>query len=119
MAAVLQTGVNIGVLLACVAVYFMADQNLRWVFLIGILPAILVFWIRRAVPEPEEWHIAKAGAKNHEPGIAELFRGETKRVTVWVMIVCGVSLTAHWAFMFWHQQHLRNLPDVIALSPEA
>ena len=27
-------------------------------------------------------------------------------------------LTAHWAFMFWHQVHLRKLPDVINLSPE-
>ncbi len=33
IAAVLQTGVNIGVLLACVTVYVMADQNPRWVFL--------------------------------------------------------------------------------------
>ena len=28
-----------------------------------------------------------------------------------------MSLTAHWAFIFWYQQHLRNLPDVIDLSP--
>jgi MFS family permease len=27
--------------------------------------------------------------------------------------VCGISLTAHWAFMFWHVQHLRNLPEVL------
>jgi predicted MFS family arabinose efflux permease len=33
-----------------------------------------------------------------------------------VVLVCGVSLTAHWAFMFWHQQHLRNLPDVLNWS---
>jgi MFS family permease len=26
-----------------------------------------------------------------------------------------VSLTAHWAFMFWYQQHLRNLPGVVGL----
>ena len=30
-----------------------------------------------------------------------------------MVLVCGVSLTAHWAFMFWHQQQLRNLPDVL------
>ena len=60
IAAVLQSGVNIGVLLACVTTYLMAGQNPRWVFLVGILPAFLVFWIRRAVPEPEEWHQAKA-----------------------------------------------------------
>jgi MFS family permease len=34
-----------------------------------------------------------------------------------VILVCAVSLTAHWAFMFWHQVHLRKLPDVINLSP--
>jgi MFS family permease len=33
-----------------------------------------------------------------------------------VILVCAVSLTAHWAFMFWHQVHLRNLPDVLRLS---
>ena len=27
-----------------------------------------------------------------------------------------MSLSAHWAFIFWYQQHLRNLPDVINLS---
>ena len=99
--------------------YLMAGAPPRYLFLVGVLPALLVFWIRRAVPEPEEWHAARTGAQNHAPGISELFRGKTRRVTVWVMIVCGVSLTAHWAFMFWHQQHLRNLPDVIALSAEA
>jgi MFS family permease len=37
---------------------------------------------------------------------------------MWITLVCAVSLTAHWAFMFWHQQHLRNLPDVIGWTPE-
>jgi len=30
----------------------MADLPPRYVFLIGIIPAFLVFWIRRSVPEP-------------------------------------------------------------------
>lgn len=34
------------------------------------------------------------------------------------MIVCGISLTAHWAFMFWHVQHLRNLPEVLNMTSE-
>jgi MFS family permease len=42
-----------------------------------------------------------------------LFRGDVRRITVWVVAVCAVSLTAHWAFMFWHAQQLRNLPEVI------
>ncbi|MGH7969682.1 MAG: MFS transporter, partial [Limisphaerales bacterium] len=34
------------------------------------------------------------------------------------VVVCALSLTAHWAFMFWHQQQLRNLPEVLSLSDE-
>ncbi len=33
-----------------------------------------------------------------------------------VILVCAVSLTAHWAFMFWHQIQFKNLPDVIGRS---
>jgi MFS family permease len=112
IAAVLQTGVNIGVLLACVTVYFMAGQNPRWVFLVGILPALLVLWIRRAVPEPEEWHQAKAQAGHHQPPISYLFRGEVLPITIKTILVCSLTLTAWWAFQFWNQQHLRNLPEL-------
>ena len=35
------------------------------------------------------------------------------------MLVCSFSLTAHWAFMYWNSQHLRNLPDVAGWSKEA
>jgi MFS family permease len=118
LAAVLQSGVNIGILGAVLANYLLAGAQPRYLFLVGILPALLVFWIRRAVPEPAEWQAAKASAQNQKPNIFELFRGESRAVTIWVTIVCAVSLTAHWAFMFWHQQHLRNLPDVLAMSPE-
>ena len=116
---VLQSGVNVGVLFATLANVLLAAAPPRSLFLVGILPALLVFWIRRAVPEPEEWCAAKKCARPEQLGISNLFRGEIRRVTWWVMIVCGVSLTAHWAFMFWHQQHLRNLPDVLNLSAEA
>jgi MFS family permease len=119
IAAVLQTGVNIGILGAGLANFLMASAPPRYLFLVGVLPALLVFWIRRAVPETDEWRSAKERAHHHEPGVRDLFRGEVRRTTLWVMLVCGISLTAHWAFMFWHQQHLRNLPDVLTMSPEA
>jgi len=50
--------------------------------------------------------------------VRDLFRGEARSITIWVALVCGVSLTAHWAFLFWHQQHLRNLPDVLDWTDE-
>src|SRR5947209_6166755 len=53
IAAVLQTAVNVGVLLACATYYALAGRSPRLVFLVGVLPALIVFWIRRAVAEPE------------------------------------------------------------------
>ena len=117
IAAVLQSGVNIGVLLASCAIFLLAGQRPRVVFLVGVLPALLVLWIRRAVPETDEWYTARCDAKNAMPGIADLFRGEVRHTAILIILVCSVSLTAHWAFIFWYQQHLRNLPDVINMSP--
>jgi MFS family permease len=116
IAAVLQTGVNVGILAAGLANFLLAAAPPRCLFLVGILPALLVLWIRRAVPETDEWRSAKAHAQQHEPTVRDLFQGDDLRITLWVVLVCGVSLTAHWAFMFWHQQQLRNLPDVLGLS---
>ena len=117
IAAVLQTGVNIGILLAGAVTFLLADLSPRFVFLVGVVPALLVFWIRREVPETDEWHAAKREAKEDAPGIADLFRGEIRRTAILVILVCSVSLTAHWAFIFWYQQQLRNLPDVFGLDP--
>jgi predicted MFS family arabinose efflux permease len=105
----------VGIIVACVAHYAMSALPHRSVFLIGVLPALIVLWIRRAVPEPEEWREAQATIK-HPPGIADLFRGHVRKITVLTILVCSLSLTAHWAFMYWYLQHLRNLPDVAAWS---
>lgn len=118
IAATLQSGVNVGILVACVANLVLAAAPPRYLFLVGILPALLVFWIRRAVPEPAEWRSAKQRAHQHEPHARDLFSAEVRRVTIWVILVCAISLTAHWAFMFWHLQHVRNLPEVLQMTPE-
>jgi MFS family permease len=119
VAAVLQSGVNLGILLACLAATLLAGQNPRYLFLVGILPALLVLWIRKAVPEPEEWHRAKAQARDRQPPVADLFRGPVRRVTIMTILICSISLTAWWAFLFWYQQHLRNLPDLAGWTAEA
>jgi MFS family permease len=111
MAAVLQTGVNIGVILATLVTFLLAESP-RYVFLVGVLPALLVLWIRRAVPEPAEWHEAKLAATHAEPGFVELFRGPVRRITILTLLVCTLSLTGHWAFLFWFPQHLRTLPEL-------
>ncbi len=126
IAAVLQSGVNLGILGACLTIYLLATvcgwlhvaYQPRWVFLVGLLPALLVFWIRRRVPEPEEWHAARLQATQAAPGVRDLFRGETLALTVRTILVCAFSLSAWWAFIFWHAQHLRNLPELASWTVE-
>ena len=113
-AAVLQTGVNLGVIIAVVAGNLLAGEHPRWIFLIGVLPALLVFYIRRHVPEPETWAAERTNAP--QPSVLDLFRGPTRRVTIVSIGICAFSLTAWWAFMFWQTQHVRSLPEVVAMS---
>jgi len=114
IAATLQTAVNCGVLLACLAGYLLENQPPRYIFLVGILPALITLWIRSAVPETEEWKEARHSAP--PPRIAELF-GPRVRATTWrVLLICGVSLTAHWTFMYWQQSFIRNHPQIVTLD---
>jgi MFS family permease len=126
IAAVLQSGVNFGILIAAglvgVLSIVMPPGSERWVFLIGVLPALLVYWIRRHVPEPESWRRAEAAAAK-KPGVRDLFRGAVASVTWRTMVVCALSLSAWWLFIFWQAQHVRKLlvdagtpgPDVTRL----
>ena len=116
-AAVLQTGVNLGVLIAVVAGNLLAGEHPRWIFLIGVAPALLVFYIRRHVPEPETWAAEHSHAP--KPSVLDLFRGPTRRITLVSVGICAFSLTAWWAFMFWQTQHVRSLPEVLTMSASA
>ena len=112
----LQTAVNLGILLACAVVWLLADVssrlavafNPRWVFLVGVVPALIVFWIRRNVPEGETWREARRAVRERPPGFRDLFAPAIRRTTLLTILVCACSLTAWWAFMFWHAQHLRH-----------
>lgn len=114
LAAILQSGVNVGVLLACLAAFLLSDFPYRTVFLVGVLPAFLTLWIRKAVPEPPEWAAAHAASAASAPGLSALFGPQIRRTTLIVIAVCTFGLTAHWALMFWHSAHLRSLAQTLA-----
>ncbi len=110
IAATLQSAVNCGVLLACLAGALLKGHPPHWIFLVGVLPAFITLWIRKAVPETDEW--IEARKDKPAPKIRELFGPEVRKVTWIVMLICAVSLTAHWTFLFWQQSYIRNLPEV-------
>lgn len=116
IAATLQSAVNCGVLLACLSGALLKGHPPQWIFLVGVLPAFITLWIRRAVPETDEWTEARKGQRT--PRISELFGPQVVGITLKVMLICAVSLTAHWSFMFWQQSYIRSLPEVGSLKAD-
>jgi MFS family permease len=121
LAAILQTAVNVGILAAATTVTFLSSlphpPPVRFVFLIGVLPALLVYWIRRRVPEPEAWEQA-AHTVRTRPRVRDLFKGEVARTTWHTTAVCALGLSGWWLFIFWHPQHLRQLLEAAGTPPD-
>ena len=117
IAAVLQCAVNFGILAAIAAVTFLQmfeKYEPRWVFLIGVLPALITLWIRKEVPETEEWSAEKG--KHRAPSVRSLFGVGIRRTTLIASTLCAISLTAHWCFMFWQPAFISSHPDVASLA---
>lgn len=120
LAGILQSGVNVGILIACGVGLIWAGLSLdpRWIFLVGLAPALITLWIRKAVPEPEEWHAAQK-AEGPRPGIGHLFSSGLQSTTWRALFICALGLTAHWAFMFWQQSFIRKHPEISVLDKGA
>jgi MFS family permease len=62
-AGLMQCGLGIGFFIAALVWLFIAPLGAgswRYMYLIGVLPALLTLWIRRSIPESELWEEAKA-----------------------------------------------------------
>jgi len=59
----------------------------------------------------------RGGGRTQHPGVRELFRGAIARTTWITTVVCALSLSAWWLFVFWHSQHLRKLLGATSLAP--
>jgi len=59
-AGIMQSCGGIGFFLASLLYLFIGPYGWRWVFALGILPAVVAFYIRRSLAEPERWVQAKA-----------------------------------------------------------
>jgi len=91
MAGVIGAAANFGFLLVGAVGKFrvVTQDDWRWMWLVGIAPAGLVFLIRLFVPESEKWKTAKANSIGHSP-IREVLSPPTLRWTL--LAVCFSSI---------------------------
>lgn len=80
----------------------------RGVFFVGVLPALLTFWIRRHVAEPEIW-IKSVEEKKHlasRAGLAEIFRRPLLKNTLVTTLMNAGTMFAWWGLFTWIPAYL-------------
>jgi MFS family permease len=75
----------------------------RWMFAIGAVPALLVFFLRRYVEEPEiaVATLAKQNASGERPGLHEIFAGPILKTTILASLAVTGCQGGYYAITFW------------------
>lgn len=115
--ALLQSGYIVGSIIAAYTTAWLSIFEYRTVFLVGVLPAFITFWIRGAVPEPEQWTSQRHAQP--PPPVRELFSTDLCRTTILTILLVSVPLTTVWAFWLWLPEVIRGIPEVKAWSRSA
>jgi MFS family permease len=76
-----------------------ATQNWRYVFFIGILPALVTLWIRKSVPESELWRQQKNAAKEQKAPFSEIFAPLLRKRTIFLFLLNFFGLFAWWGIV--------------------
>jgi MFS family permease len=116
-----QTGAAVGPGLAALVyagLFAVLPEAIAWraLFAVGILPALLVLWIRRSIPESEAFEGRNDGTR---PGLAHLlsaFRGPYLWLTIKVSLMVMGAQGGVWAVNFWMPTYLRTVRHLSATN---
>jgi MFS family permease len=92
-------------LAAIVTAVVMPAFGWRAVFFVGVLPALLTWWIRRRVPEPAAWRAARPAAAASRSAWAEL-GGARLGLTIVLTSMNAATMFAWWGFNLWIPAYL-------------
>lgn len=91
------------------------DLGWRILFLVGVLPAFLVFYIRRNLDEPEVWKKTKEmrdkgelGEKGQAFTLKQIFAPDLIRYTITATVLTSLCMIAYWGLYFWLPQFLAS-----------
>jgi MFS family permease len=90
-AGIMQSCGGIGFFLASLLYLVVGPYGWRWVFAFGIFPALVAFYIRRSLKEPERW--VKAKAQSHS--LRAIFKKPMRRD---VLVGTGLAVVATFGY---------------------
>ena len=104
----MQSAYAIGEAIAALVVAFVLPHfGWRAVFFVGVLPALLVLWIRRRVAEPEVW-LRRKKAKE-KISLGPLLQGKVLRNGIVATAMNACSMFGYWGLFTWIPAYL-SLP---------
>ena len=116
--SIMQSGWALGYILAALlAAAILGQESLglqgwRWLFVVGVLPAVFTLWVRRHVQEPASWTRRQATKDSAPNPFAAIFSppllGRTKRI----ILLGSATQFAYWGVFFW-------IPSFLARPLEA
>ena len=122
-AGLLQSAWAAGFFLAAALNLLLRGYGWRALFIAGILPALLTFYIRRKVKEPDRWtkihQQDMASGAAPKAGLGELFRPDLRRPTLIGSMLAFVAVFGLWGSTNWTPTLINTLPDLQGLSQEA
>lgn len=91
-------------LAAIVANVMLARANWRWVFFVGVLPAVVTLWIQHHVPEPALWE-QHAGRLTSKTEKRKLWRAVLPRLSA-LLCMNTFGMFAWWGLFTWIPAYL-------------
>jgi MFS family permease len=104
--SIMQSGWAIGYMAAAVLAALIlgnesfGNEGWRWLFVVGVVPAVFTLWIRRNVPESRAWVARSAEPKGTNP-LAAIFGRALLGRTLRIIALGGAVQFAYWGLFFW------------------
>ena len=108
VSGLLQSGYPCGFFLAALANWLLVDAiGWRGLFVVGALPALLVLYIRRKVPESPVWQAAQQA--HGKVGLGTAMRGHWKLFAYMIVLMCAFNAFSHGSQDMYHTFEEVNL----------
>jgi len=112
--ACVQSSWAVGYALAAIVAGLMLQRiSWRFVFFVGVLPALVTFWIQKGVPESELWEERRTNTQAANAGsrisFFDLFGGQYRRKTITLLLMNMFGMFGWWGLFTWIPPYL-SLP---------